>query len=151
MTTSLQKIGFFKGPTRWLSNFHEADIIALGRTFRTTEAAYQAAKRIDDIEFHEKCASFKWAGDAMHFGRSLPITTQHWHESTKFVIMHGLTLQKFSTYPDLKAKLLATGDAYLEEGNTWGDTCWGVCNGVGKNHLGRILMEVRKTLRLIEL
>ena len=44
-------------------------------------------------------------------------------------------------------KLLGTGDTYLEEGNTWNDTFWGVCNGVGENNLGRILMEVREELR----
>ena len=33
-------------------------------------------------------------------------------------------------------------------GNTWGDTCWGVDlrTGQGENHLGRILMKVREEL-----
>ena len=43
-------------------------------------------------------------------------------------------------------KLILTGDSYLEEGNTWNDRYWGVCNGVGKNKLGEILMQVRKRL-----
>ena len=42
--------------------------------------------------------------------------------------------------------LLATGDAKIVEGNTWGDVFWGVCNGVGENHLGEILMKVRQDL-----
>jgi hypothetical protein len=42
--------------------------------------------------------------------------------------------------------LLLTGDEELIEGNFWGDVFWGVCNGVGKNHLGKILMEVRSEL-----
>ena len=55
------------------------------------------------------------------------------------------------TYPDLQEKLLATGDAYLEEGNYWNDTTWGVCNGVGENRLGKILMQVRDEIRRGEL
>jgi hypothetical protein len=35
----------------------------------------------------------------------------------------------------------------LIEGNTWGDTFWGVCNGVGENNLGKTLMNVREILR----
>ena len=31
----------------------------------------------------------------------------------------------------------------IVEGNTWGDVFWGVCNGIGENHLGNILMDVR--------
>lgn len=33
--------------------------------------------------------------------------------------------------------------AELIEGNTWGDRIWGVCDGVGENRLGKILMRVR--------
>jgi len=47
----------------------------------------------------------------------------------------------------LKLRLLATGDETLQEGNRWNDRYWGVCRGVGKNHLGNILMEVREYLR----
>ena len=48
---------------------------------------------------------------------------------------------------DLKAKLLATGDEHLEEGNTWGDRIWGTVNGKGQNHLGKTLMRVREELK----
>jgi predicted NAD-dependent protein-ADP-ribosyltransferase YbiA (DUF1768 family) len=34
----------------------------------------------------------------------------------------------------------------LIEGNWWGDTYWGVCNGVGENHLGKLLMKIRDYL-----
>jgi predicted NAD-dependent protein-ADP-ribosyltransferase YbiA (DUF1768 family) len=43
--------------------------------------------------------------------------------------------------------LLETGDAELVEGNWWDDTFWGVCNGVGQNNLGKILMDTRRELR----
>jgi len=43
----------------------------------------------------------------------------------------------------LREALLATAPLELIEGNTWGDTYWGVCNGVGENKLGKILMGIR--------
>lgn len=50
---------------------------------------------------------------------------------------------KFTQNAELADKLLATGDAHLEEGNTWGDRVWGTVNGVGANQLGIILMKIR--------
>jgi hypothetical protein len=52
----------------------------------------------------------------------------------------------------LRQKLLATGDAELFEGNTWGNRTWGCVqvNGqwVGKNQLGKLLMQVRTALQI---
>ena len=45
------------------------------------------------------------------------------------------------------ARLLETGDVYLEETNTWGDVFWGVCNGKGENMLGQVLMLIRDELK----
>lgn len=61
--------------------------------------------------------------------------------------MRDLLIQKFED-EQLKIDLLDTGDVELIEGNTWDDTFWGVCNGVGTNWLGRLLMEIRSNLRL---
>ena len=61
--------------------------------------------------------------------------------------MYEIVLAKFTQNPDLKEKLLATGDEHLEEGNTWGDTTWGTVNGIGENRLGIILMKVRRNCR----
>ena len=52
---------------------------------------------------------------------------------------------------DLAQKLIATGNAYLEEGNQWGDKFWGTVNGTGENMLGKILMKERDILRKSEL
>ena len=51
--------------------------------------------------------------------------------------------EKFKTHPDLAAQLLATDPQELVEGNHWKDTYWGVCDGIGQNNLGKILMIVR--------
>ena len=65
--------------------------------------------------------------------------------------MFKLVQAKFQQHPDLKMRLLATGDAVLVEGNTWNDVVWGVNqNGVGENHLGKILMRIRDEIRAVE-
>ncbi len=60
--------------------------------------------------------------------------------------MLTLIRQKFQRF-DLQEKLLVTGNAYLEEGNTWGDRIWGTVNGEGENRLGKILMQVRQEIQ----
>lgn len=60
--------------------------------------------------------------------------------------MEDIVRDKFTRNEDLKAMLLATGDEGLIEGNWWGDTFWGECKGQGENHLGRILMKIRREL-----
>lgn len=61
--------------------------------------------------------------------------------------LNGNKQAKYSQHPELKERLLATKDIFLEEDNDWGDTEWGVCNGYGKNRLGKILMLVRRDLQ----
>ena len=68
--------------------------------------------------------------------------------------MYEICKAKFLQNEDLRIRLLATGDEYLEEGTTgWHDNYWGNCecekckNIEGKNTLGKILMRVRKELR----
>jgi ribA/ribD-fused uncharacterized protein len=114
---------------------------------RTLEHFYQAAKPSDP--------TFRWQtliltaptpGAAKKLGRRAPLRAD-W-EDVKLDVMIGLQRLKYSDeYPDNQQWLLGTGDARLEEGNDWGDTFWGVCNGVGENHLGLILMDVRTMLR----
>ena len=64
----------------------------------------------------------------------------------KVKLMFDLVTEKFKQNPELKQKLLETGNQELIEGNTWNDTFWGVCNGQGQNWLGKILMLVRSEI-----
>ena len=49
-----------------------------------------------------------------------------------------------------RTKLINTLDENIVEGNWWGDVFWGVNlkvdPNVGENHLGRLIMEIRKEL-----
>jgi predicted NAD-dependent protein-ADP-ribosyltransferase YbiA (DUF1768 family) len=64
--------------------------------------------------------------------------------------MGAVLLAKFTQNPELGKALVATGDSLLEEGNTWGDTFWGVCppgSGTGHNWLGCLLMHTRSQIQ----
>lgn len=132
----------FKGEYRFLSNFWYVDVEYRGIRYPSTEHAYQAQKCISklDRDLILKCDT---PAQAKALGRDAPAIPD-W-DIVKLGIMKDLLLLKFSR-PDLKTKLLATGDCELQEGNWWGDIFWGIklTNGEGENHLGKLLMEVRE-------
>lgn len=132
----------FQGEHRYLSNFWPAPIAWCGIRYPSTEHAYQAAKTNDRAA--RLYMSRLTAGQAKRYGRTVAIRPD-W-EAVKVDTMREIVTLKFSTHAHLAAKMLATGDAMLIEGNTWGDTFWGVCRGRGENHLGKILMSIRSQL-----
>ena len=135
----MTKITRFSGEHRFLSNFYPVQVEFEGLPFRTVEHAYQAAKTTDE-SLRVYIASLFNAGMAKRRGQLVDLRPD-WEE-VKLDIMEGLVRVKFAD-PILAVMLRDTGDAELIEGNTWGDTFWGVCNGVGENHLGKILMRIR--------
>ena len=134
--------GFFEG-ARFLSNFTPVNIFYEGITYPSTEHAYQAAKTTD-LQERLLIANAKTAGIAKRLGRTITLR-KDW-DKIKLHIMLELQRKKFSD-PELRRRLLETDTLYLEETNTWGDTYWGVCNGVGQNMLGKILMQVRDEIK----
>lgn len=138
-------LGFF-GDYRFLSNFYPSPIIFENRLYPSVEHAYAAAKT-DDERFKQWIIREPSPGNAKKIGRNAPLKA-NW-DKIRCDVMRDLLILKFSQEPFM-SKLIATGDAYLEETNTWGDTFWGVCNGTGKNNLGKILMEIRADLHVIQ-
>lgn len=136
------KIESFSGDHRFLSNFYPSVIEYEGITCPSVEHAYQAAKTFD-MNARKMIASVSSPGIAKKMGQVL-IIRDDW-ESVKVMVMHELLIKKFSD-PELRSKLMATGTSDLVEGNTWGDTFWGVCRGTGKNKLGTLLMAIRNEL-----
>lgn len=136
-------INKFHGEYRWLSNFWPCTIRFNGEIYPSVEHAFQAAKSQDPV-VRKEIAQAPSPGSAKRMGRRVQLRPG-W-DSMKQGVMLALLLVKFQD-PELQAKLLATGDEELVEGNTWGDTYWGCCNGVGENKLGKALMQVRKILR----
>lgn len=134
MTDHIQE---FKGQYRYLSNFY----IEPDSTF--VEKEYQARKCADPKDLVRFCFGMN-AAQAKAIGQKVKLR-EDWHD-VKIGIMLELVRQKFLDHPALARQLKQTGDAYLEEGNWWNDQFWGTVNGVGLNHLGRILMRVRGEL-----
>lgn len=137
------KIKAFSGAFEFLSNFHPCRIEWEDVTYTSVEHAFQTAKTLDPIEK----ASIKECptpGEARRAGRKLKLRPD-W-ESIKVGVMCGLLRKKFAD-PALKQELLATGQAELIEGNWWGDRFWGICDGKGRNMLGKLLMQIREELR----
>lgn len=138
----METIDRFVGKYRFLSNFPAVVVLLDGIKYSSVEAAYQAAKTLDS----QKRVPFKTASaaDAKKLGNRLELRAD-W-EDVKLHIMEGLLRQKFREEP-FKSQLKATGDMELIEGNYWGDTFWGVCQGVGENNLGKLLMKIRGDLK----
>jgi N-glycosidase YbiA len=142
-----QKVSEFQGDYRFLSNFWPAEVVYEGITYPTAEHAYQASKSLDP-EQRKKIAALKTPAEAKHAGEALK-ARDDWPD-VKLKAMEDVVRYKFTHHDDLRAKLLATGDADLEEGNTWNDRIWGISppnSGQGENHLGKILMKIRRELR----
>lgn len=139
-------IDSFRGEFGFLSNFYEATIYVEGMRYRSVEHAYQAFKTVDPWS-RRLVREAKTPGEAKKLGKSVKLRPD-W-ESVKVGLMRDFVRKKFEN-PFLQPLLLATGDAELIEGNTWNDTFWGVCRGVGENWLGKILMEIRQELRQVE-
>ena len=146
-------IDAFRDKYFFLSNFYEAPITYNGITYKNNEAAFQAQKCISayQIAHGEKVFTDERtlfinlsARDAKRLGRKVDLRSD-W-ERVKVGIMKDIVRAKFTQNEDLRDKLLETKDELLCEGNTWGDRIWGTVNGVGRNLLGQILMDVREEI-----
>ena len=147
----MNKIESFKGEFRFLSNFWPVGVrlspmCEFPDRYPTVEHAYQAAKTLDP-RAREVIRETGRPGLARKKGQL--VTLRPAWDDIKLNVMRELLWQKFTEHPELRAKLLATEGAELVEGNTWGDTFWGVDlkTGEGENHLGKLLMETRDKIR----
>ncbi len=140
----MSSITRFSGEHSFLSNFYPSEVELDGMRYPTVEHAYQAAKTIDHEE-REIVRSSTTPGMAKKLGKHVTIRND-W-DVIKIDIMKHLVMQKFMNHPRNAELLISTGDIDLIEGNWWGDTFWGTCNGRGENHLGKILMDVRQIIK----
>lgn len=117
----------FTGTYRFLSNFAPALVYLDGFGYATVEHAFQAAKSTDQME-RSRIAIEPEPGGAKRRGRRVALRPD-W-DAVRIDVMRGLLIQKFSPGTALGKALLET-----------------VCQGVGENHLGRLLMQQRDHLR----
>lgn len=139
----------FSGEYRWLSNFYPVEIEFEGLIYPSIEHAYQAAKT-DIQELREAIKNLQKPGDAKKAGKFLLQRECFKDNNFKVSLMAELCLKKFQN-DKLAAKLIATKEARLIEGNYWHDNFWGVCEckkcgNSGLNHLGNIISMIRAKL-----
>lgn len=129
----------FRNYFEFLSNMFPAPIKLGNVTYTCAEAAFQAAK------MQNKSMRHIFAGltgkEAKALGRRISLRPD-W-ETIKLDVMRWVVKEKFEQNPELKLRLFRLIKDDLIEGNSWGDTFWGVCDGKGQNWLGKILMEYR--------
>lgn len=142
---NLGTIKNFSGYYGFLSNFAQTPIRWQGHEWPTAEHAFQAAKAttLPDMLSIKAAAS---PGIAKRLGRKVE-RRKDW-EDVKLSIMDEVLQCKFLADPSrrLSLRLVNTMGYELVEGNTWGDTFWGVCGSIGHNHLGVLLMRRRHFL-----
>lgn len=135
----------FRGDYGWLSNFAPVTITLNKVTYASVEHAYMSAKS-DSKEWKMLCADPKMtAGEVKRLSKLLTLVDD-W-DNRKVDVMRSCLMQKFHMEP-YRTKLINTGTEYIKEGNTWGDTFWGVDanTGEGDNNLGKLIMYVRLML-----
>lgn len=137
----------FQGRYRFLSNFWILDkpFTMHGLQFDCSERAYMWHKS-SDPQYRRAimAADGPRRCKGLGYGAVLP---REWDTKIKFGVMYSVLWEKFTQNSQCRDWLLATGNLYLEETNTWNDLIWGRCQGTGENHLGRQLMCVRSALR----
>lgn len=131
----------------WMSNFWPGPYQIEGQEWPTTEH-YFAAQKTLNLEQREMIrVKVHTPLGAKRYGRMMELRTD-W-EGIKYEVMKTALRAKFGIDP-LKSKLLATDDSLIYEDSPF-DKIWGTGErggvGVGKNLLGKALMEVREELR----
>mmetsp|Transcript_3636 Transcript_3636/g.5374 ORF Transcript_3636/g.5374 Transcript_3636/m.5374 type:complete len:177 (-) Transcript_3636:10-540(-) len=136
-----KKLNYFE-----FSNFYLSPIVVNGKSWKTTEHYFQAAK----FPNHKAAGLIRKAttpSKAASLGRSREYPLRMDWEQVKDRIMYDAVYAKFTQHDDLKKVLLGTGNRHIIEASPrdayWG---WGK-DGKGKNQLGITLMQVRERIR----
>lgn len=142
-----KKITKFDGEHRWLSNFYPSPFTYQGILYPTNEHFFQAWKF--NIDKRHEIAALTTPALAKRAGKKAQLCW-NWDSIKQEIMLTGLK-EKFKI-PELRTKLINTGNIELIEGNIWHDNYWGNCtctkctNIIGKNVLGSQLMQLRKQL-----
>ena len=149
----MKEIRFYRAsetPFGCFSNLYRRPIEFEGCTYPTAEHAYQAgkARKKEVREWLMAAPSPSLLAMAAH-GLYYWDVTPGW-STAKFARMKAVLQAKFSQHLDLREILAQTGAARLVESATVDNAVnrlWGEVDGVGRNMLGVLLMEVRDEMR----
>jgi len=130
----------------YLSNWYLASLYLKGVIWPSSEHYYQAQK-LAGTPLEETVRRLESPRLTFEFTRRPEVSVRGDWEEVKIEVMHEAVYAKFTQNPDLKEKLLATGDREIVE-NSPVDSFWGIgADGLGENNLGKILMEVRSQIK----
>jgi ribA/ribD-fused uncharacterized protein len=139
---------------------HEAAMQIDGITFPTVQHYLQwsKAKQFGDAEAQSKILKTKSPKSVKTYGEKVVgFKEDEWNEKRDTVMTIALKA-KFMQHPELKTKLLSTGDRPIGEANAR-DKYWSIGTGAdtskaklpskwpGKNRLGQLLMDLRRDLK----
>lgn len=143
MSKSSSLINGFCQQHAFLSNFFPLPVTRNGKTYSSSEVAYQAAKFDDNPTVQDKFLN-------VNADESKKLASSNKYDAVKFskrriTVMREILMEKFKN-ETLKRQLLETGTATLVEYNWWGDQFWGKTRQGGENQLGLLLMKIRKEI-----
>ena len=156
------KIVCFHNPDEengYLSNWYLSEFTVEGVRFSSMEQymMYKKAMMFKDAAIAEKIMATDNVSEVKAFGREVSnYNDTVWSGCRQIVVYNGL-LEKFRQNPELKQKLLSTGDAVLAECAVK-DRIWGIGLSMkdpdrldmgkwqGRNLLGFTLMAVRENI-----
>ena len=154
---TLTVIDCFDGEFRWLSNFYMyGDGLSVEHVYQASKPHKDAmwivpeGDQVKHVTWQERILACKTPGAAKRVGQQAPLR-KDW-DKLRLEVMYNALVEKFNIR-QLGDWLVATGEIPLIEGNYWHDNYWGdcfcrKCKGTrGMNHLGILLMRVRKELR----
>lgn len=137
----------------WFSNMLPMDtpLVYQDIEYKTVENYYQAMKLCeDDIEGRKQIAALtphKSKTEIRNKGKY--VIRPDWNRAFKLQVMETALRHKFAYGTTWANRLLQTEEPIIEF-NNWNDLFWGqdVDTKEGENHLGKILMKIKKELVL---
>ena len=147
-----------KEESGWLSCMSAYPVIHQGISYKTCEALFQAIRFEGYPEIQkeiQQCPSPMGAKMIARKNRDKLNRGTKWDETPSDIPLMKMCLKlKLEQHPELKGKLIATGDAIIIEDCTTHDResarFWGAVNEngkwVGENVFGKLWMEIRKEL-----
>ncbi|MBR1807545.1 MAG: NADAR family protein [Selenomonadaceae bacterium] len=141
-------ICFYKefGALGYLASYSPHGFYKDGVFWKTVEHYYQAQK-FDDAALREKISQAATPKEASEIGRNRAYPLKSGWDDIRAQVMYEAVYLKFKANPDIREKLLSTGDEEIIE-ETVRENYWGCGpNRDGQNVFGKILCKVRQTLR----
>ncbi len=134
----------FVGEHHPLSNFYLCKVNIDGREYKTVEHYYQSEKALNPVD-KARIMLAESPAKARRLGRQVKMRSD-W-DDVKDQIMYKGVKAKFTQNPEARAYLLATGDRYLVEDASFSPYWGSGHDGMGKNKMGKLLMQIRDELR----